>query len=98
MRRRIAICVALSVTAAAVTSLGQDQLPPTLFSKCGAIRIDFVLGRLTIIPQHRGQLRLTKSPPGSEEVIESLQVNNDDSAPVVRYQGNQGGQSITLEV
>ena len=98
MRRRIAIFVALFVSAAAVTSLGQDQPPPTLFSKCSAIRIEFVLGRLTIIPQHRGQIRLTKSPPGSEEISESLQVNNDDVSPVVRYECKHGDRPFILEV
>jgi hypothetical protein len=98
MRRRIALFVALSVSAAAATGLGQEQLPGTLFSKCGAVRIEFILGRLTVIPQHRGQVRLTKPPQATEDLTESLFVNNDDASPVVRYQFTDERRTIELEI
>ena len=99
MRRRIALSVALALTsAAAVTSLGQDRLPGTLFSKCDAIRIEFILGRIAVIPQHRGQVRVATPPDDLAGPHESLVVNNDEASPVVRYQFTADRQSLELEV
>lgn len=99
MRRRIAILVALVwAPTAAVTIFGQDRLPVSSFSKCSAIRLEMVLGRVMVVPLHRGQLRITSAPENASSFSESLIVNNDCATPSVRYEQSDDQHSVSVEV
>lgn len=99
MRRRIALLVALLTGPATNVSVeGQDRLPTTLFSQCRAIRLEIVLGRVAVMPRHRGQLRGATHPDDPSPIRELLVVNNDSASPLVRYERVSPGESVLVEI
>jgi hypothetical protein len=99
MRRHVARSIALAGwLAVAMNCNGEDLSPPTLFSTCTAIQLDMVLGRLTVVPRHGGQVRVGPVGDNQQQVVENLVVNNHCQTALVRYERQEGERSLAVEV
>lgn len=96
MRRKIAWMLLAGLVSTAMSVGAESPSTPTLLSKSAAVRLEIVLGRITAIPLHAGQLRV--STPESQAVRECLVVNNGTQAPHVRYERSDGRECFIAEI